>query len=91
LPTYEWKCLNEECGKRTDRYQKHIITDEERTLVCPHCGAKAELQIFSPSDIKFCEKGRYIQDRGFSNESEKYNFALKKEREEREAKQNGKV
>lgn len=91
MPTYEWKCVNDVCGKRTEKYFKRIIKDEERIIDCPHCGAKAELQTFAPTDIKFCEKGRYIQDRGFNNENPEYNFAIKLEKEEREAKENAKI
>jgi len=84
MPTYEWRCGK--CGIRVEKYFKRIITNEEKTIKCEECGGDAELQTFSPNCIKFCEKGHYIQDRGFNNESSEYNFALKKDREEKHEK-----
>jgi len=80
MPTYSFYC--DHCGNEEEIYLKHMITDEEKNRKCK-CSKLMELEIFSPTDIKFCELGRYIQDRGFNNENPEYNFRrkLKQEKE----------
>jgi hypothetical protein len=77
--------VSEECGNYEEVLIRHIILDEERVRVCPKCGKKMTLTPFS-FHWKFCEKGRYIQDREFSTDNPKYNYRLKKQQEKENAK-----
>ena len=80
MPLYGFECENEECLNYEEVLIRHIIKDEEKERPCPKCGKKMVLVPFS-FNWKFCEKGRYIQDREWSNDSEKYNYRLKKRKE----------
>jgi predicted nucleic acid-binding Zn ribbon protein len=76
--TYVWYC--EKCGKKVEEIWQKFIKDEDKKRPC-ECGGTMELRTFAPLGIKFCEKGRYIQDKEFSNDNPNYNFALKQEEE----------
>lgn len=85
-PTYNFFCSNTECEYEKEFYLNHFIRDNERPQTCPECGGKMENEIFSPAHIKFCEKGSYIQDTGFNNESPEYNFRRKQKLERKNKK-----
>lgn len=78
--TYVWHC--ETCGTTVEETWQKFIKNEDKKRLCK-CGGVLELRTFAPLGIKFCEKGRYIQNKDFSNDNPDYNFALKKELEEK--------
>lgn len=77
MPTYVFYC--DKCLKEKEFYLKHIIKDEEKKQKCD-CGNDMTQEIFSPM-FKHCDKGVYIQDRGFNPDKLEYNFNKKKRHE----------
>ena len=79
MPNYGYFCPV--CGKEEEVYLKSMskVDEKDKEMVC--CDKQMERPIYSPSSIKFCEKGAYIQNKDFCNEKDEYNFYKKKHKE----------
>jgi predicted nucleic acid-binding Zn ribbon protein len=82
-PSYAYFC--EECGKEEETFLQRLVTDDDdKKQVC--CGVQMTRPIYSPACITFVGKGKYIQNPGFDNDNEEYNFFKKKLNEKIKAK-----
>jgi len=81
MPTYFYPCPNKECMFEEETFKKS--PDDLTIKPCIKCGTNVERQMFSFM-WEDSEKGKYIQDKGWNNEKDKYNFNQKKRNEEKE-------
>jgi len=86
MPIYAWECKDENCGHYIEETWQKFIEKEDKERPCPKCNGTMELVNFA-FGWKFCEKGKYIQDRKFSTDNPNYNFALKKRLEKQKEKE----
>ena len=84
MPTYEYRCSNENCKNIMDFFSHKILSENE--IPCEKCGSPANREVYASmlarTNPEFLAPGkidRRIEDRGWNNEKPEYHFEKKDE------------